>query len=462
MLKLTPIFMIKFLTKNRIFVICTLLLLAASTSCTEVDNELGVDFIPGNQNGPVQIDSSFTVSSYTVTTEKFPTSTIGSCWIGSYNDPIFGSILASVAGQIFPASLTQFKEKVSLAKDNFVSAYFVFKLTRGVGDSLAEQNFKLYQLLKPLADTITYYSNYDINSNKEKYNIDSLNESYNRKTNGFVKVLLSKKFVANLLYTDTAKLKSYDDFLNVVKGIYVESQVVSTKGSLNLANFNDSATIVVNYKLKKVNEPTVDSMAYLNFTMGKSASKVGVINHSYNGSALGVNSTTPQMFTYLQGLGGLRTKVVFDKESIAKWKDKGYNIHRVEMILEAEFPNNILNYDRLPAAITPYYQKNDTTLLFIQDMEIFKNVATNAYYNRSKRNYSINITNYFKESMRNTERPKELFLYAGVPSGLTSDNPYYMNYAELPVEFLNLPTQGILKGLHNGKSQIKIVITYSK
>ena len=114
----------------------------------------------------------------------------------------------------------------------------------------------------------------------------------------------------------------------------------------------------------------------------------------------------------------------------------------------------------MPMSLSAYYPKTEKgkeIMLFTPDMEIFKEVSTYAFYNRSQRLYSLNITTFFKDAMRGV-KPNEFYLYAGVPAGLYSSqsSSYGTNYAELPSDFLSLPNQVILKG------QMKLIITYSK
>jgi hypothetical protein len=74
--------------------------------------------------------------------------------------------------------------------------------------------------------------------------------------------------------------------------------------------------------------------------------------------------------------------------------------------------------------------------------------------------YSLNITSHFKDAMRGV-KPKELYLYAGVPSGLYSSSTTSYYYTDLPSDFFSIPNQVIL-GKPGKSNPVRLVITYSK
>ena len=248
---------------------------------------------------------------------------------------------------------------------------------------------------------------------------------------------------------------------------YIENTSTSSAlGGLNAIDFADTSTrVLVRYKVTSTKGE--DSLVRLSLKIGN-LNRFNVVKHSYNGELKPTSdpkviaSTNPEHngFGFLQGFGGLRTRLKFDDKTIKAFAGKGYKIHRAELVVEPYFPGGLLNYKNMPMSLSAYYPKTEKgkeIMLFTPDMEIFKEVSTNAFYNRSQRLYSLNITTFFKDAMRGV-KPNEFYLYAGVPAGLYSSqsSSYGTNYAELPSDFLSLPNQVILKG------QMKLIITYSK
>ncbi|WP_320051570.1 DUF4270 family protein [uncultured Acetobacteroides sp.] len=488
--------MIKFSIKHRGFFFLGALASLAVTfnACTDVDNTLGDDFIDPSQRNGVLIDSTFAIDAYTVSTDSVATSTTsGKSYIGSYNDPVFGQINSSVATQFYPSSLSDYKKYAKNVSDRIDSLVLNLKLKGGVGDSLAIQHLKVFQMKNKIhSDTLYYYSNYRIKDSIEteeisvNKNFDKSSISYSRKGDGVVHIKLSKDFVNKLFNSniDTAKISSYEIFMSTFKSLYIENAALSSGGGLNAIDFSDTTTRMHLY-FKVAGVVNKDSIVRMPFFVGStsysSVRRFSIIQHVYNGNSLYAvkpgeinpdlsKNPTPSKLVYLQGFGGLRTLVKFNDASVKSWLElhKDAKIYRAELIVEPYFPGNLLNYKNMPMSMTAYYSKTVSGkkyMYFIDDMVTFKGVSTNAFYNRSRRLYSLNITTHFKDAMRGV-KPKEFYLYAGVPSGLysSSSSSYGTNYVELPYDFWNVPNQVILGADPNKapKNPIRLVITYSK
>jgi hypothetical protein len=483
--------MIKFLTKHRRFFFLGAFASLAVTfnACTDVDNSFGDDFIDPSQRNGVQIDSTFAIDAYTVSTDSVVTSTTSTSvksYIGSYNDPIFGRINSSIATQFYPASLSDYKKYANNIYGRIDSLVLTLKLKGGIGDSLATQQLTVYQMKKKIhSDTLVYYSNYRINDSIENTAICGP-VPYSRRGDGVVHLKLGMDFVKKLFNTgiDTSKISNYEVFMNNFKSLYIENTELLSGGGLNAIDFSDTSSRMQLY-FKVDGVVNKDSIVHMPFLIGSSAynsvRRFSIIEHVYNGNSQYAvkpgeinpdlsKNPTPSKLVYLQGLGGLRTLVKFNDASVTSWLSlhKDAKIFRAELIIEPYFPGGLLSYKNMPMSMTAYYTRTVSGkkyMNFIDDMVTFKGVSTNAFYNRSRRLYSLNITTHFKDAMRGV-KPKELYLYAGVPSGLynSQSSSSIPNYAELPYDFLNLPNQVMLGADPNlaTKNPIRLVITYSK
>lgn len=469
--------MIKYLTKHsrKFFVLGVVASLASLsvTSCTDVDNTLGEDLV---DKRPVKIDDTFILNAYTAEGTQFPSNLAYSGWLGSYKDPIYGETEASLAIPIYPTSVSGYKSLYKLLKEGEFQAIdsLVLKLNlnKGVGDSLDFQNLSVFQMTDTIGSFKKYYSDSPLKNKIETNAIVS--QLYNREKNGELKISLGKEFAKKLFMpTDTAKITDIIEFHKQIYGLYLKSTRGSGKGGLHEIDFQNSK-LTLSYKIKsKISNK--DSTVYYNFGInttnqyGTLIPEVGFVSHTYNGtSALSpkkiVNSKTtdlgtPEALTYVQGLGGLRTLLKFDPESVKKWENKNRNIHRAELIVDVPEEGGPLDYYRLPAALSSYSMNvKDTT--FIPDMAVYAGNRTNAYFNRSKKQYSINITTYFKDVMRNPSKARELYLYAGFPNGLSSSSSQ-VSYTTLTADYLAFPSQIIL-GNRNSANPFKLRITYSE
>ena len=478
MLKLTPIFMIKYLTKHsrKFFVLGVVASLASLsvTSCTDVDNTLGEDLV---DKRPVKIDDTFILNAYTAEGTQFPSSLSYTGWLGSHKDPVYGETEASLAIPFYPTNFSLYKslcDSMRNSKLRMQDLTLTLRLNRGVGDSLDFQELKVFRM----TDSIRVYTqNYSNSLLKYKIEKDSIGyRKYNRIKNDTIQIKLTKKFAENLFSLtpdDTTKIKDILAFHKKIYGLYLKSTRISGNGGLHEIRF-DLSSLSLSYtaKSKKTNK---DTTLYCSFSInstnqyGTIIPEVGFVSHTYNGtSALSpkkiVNSKTtdlgtPESLTYVQGLGGLRTLLKFDPESVKKWENKNRNIHRAELIVDVPEEGGPLDYYRLPAALSGYSMNvKDTT--FIPDMAVYAGNRTNAYFNRSKKQYSINITTYFKDVMRNPSKARELYLYAGFPNGLSSSSSQ-VSYTTLTADYLAFPSQIIL-GNRNSANPFKLRITYSE
>lgn len=478
--------MIKFLTTHsKVFFLGALASLAVTfNACTDVDTTLGDDLLPGGDN--VQIET-YSIDPSTVLTEKFPTSLSGKCYLGIYKDPVFGEISSSLVTMFAPLSSAQYADTVHAFK-SLLDINLTLKLKGGVGDSLATQKLKVFQLNEILKVDSVYYSDYKIEEKRESNPI-SKEVDYDRKGDGIVTVPLEESFANALLNRATlvkfhkavkadSKTSLHQQFINEFKGVYIENtSTTSNFGGLNAIDLADSSTrILVRYIL--IGSKGQDSTVRLSLKIGdlrnnynyNLLNRFNIVKHTYNAdlkptddksNIININANPDyKNLVYLQGFGGLRTHLKFNSNTIEKFAGKNYKIHRAELVVEPFFPNGILNYNRMPMSITAYYSKtisDKEKMLFVPDMEIFKGIPTNAFYNRSQRLYSLNITTFFKDAMRGV-KPNVFYLYAGVPVEIykSQSSSYGTNYAELPNDFLSMPNQVMLQG------QMRLIITYSK
>lgn len=489
MLKHIPIFMIKFLNKRRkiLFLGALASLAVTFNACTDVDNMFGEDFIDPSQREGMDFET-FAVDAFSVKSDSIVT---GIPTIGSYNDPVMGQTNSSLVVQYVPTSIPEYKKYAKDINGRIDSLVLSLRFNGGIGDSTDLQQLTVFKTKTRLASSISYYSNFKIKDSIDaaiSVNRDASNTSsavsYKRGKNGTVRVKLSQSYINELFNKDidTAKIKTYDDFISKFKCLYIENSKLATGGALNTMNLYDTASRVFVY-FKVTGKVNKDSSVRMAFFVGGTPydqngsilRKLNIISHDYNGtspyspkSILETKSTdrsNPQDLIYLQGFGGLRTIIKFNDASVTSWlaKNTGAKIHRAELIIEPFFPNGEINYKNMPMSIGAYYKKKVSgkdVMILLPDHETFKKIPTNAFYNRSSRNYSINITTFFKDAMRGTS-PREFYLHTGLPTSLTSGSSTGTNFFELPSDYINPSTQVIL-GKPGVKNSIKLKITYSK
>jgi hypothetical protein len=220
-------------------------LIIGAFACKKVDVQFGSDFVDGSNTQIIKIDT-FGVQLSTVFTDSFPTSGLGTSLIGSYKDPIIGTIATQTYFQVAPPFFEDIYENVL-----FDSMTLILKLNKNFyGDSTKPVHIdvsRVTQKIEPFENSFTLF-------NINKFTVDPI-------------VLGSKDLIVNPTQTDTIfiklnaalgqellnkftsksdTIKSAETFLNFFKGLRISSNNTSKM----IFGSSDSAKLRIHYKKK--------------------------------------------------------------------------------------------------------------------------------------------------------------------------------------------------------------------
>jgi hypothetical protein len=328
----------------RLDLLTLLISLFILNSCKRQDSiGLGVD--TSNQiSGTLLVDTNITFNTVDEDPAEVVTSALTKTPLGDFVDPAFGTVKSNVAlGLLMPTT----PYTVPAGTLTIDSAVMVLGYADGFyGDSVATKyKVNVYQLIdKPT--TSTYYSNSHWNAQSTllatktftanthdsltivRIRADTLDTV--QRVAPQLRIPFSKKFIYdNLFNASGATLASDAAFQNAVKGLYVtleRAQPSNAGGTLQLNLAAASSYLDVFYKAVK--DTTIDTAtARLTFPL-----HAAEITRTYSAAVKAAkNPNTTQTTVYLQGLGGLRSKIAFP--GLDKLNPDSIVLNRAELVI---------------------------------------------------------------------------------------------------------------------------------
>jgi hypothetical protein len=366
------------------------------------------------------VDTS-TIIVNTVKDDSVITSTLSKNPLGWFNDPIFGTTESNLAASLsLPGKSAYALPSGTITIDSvrlvmgFIDGFY--------GDSVVS-NYKInvYQLDKsnPYDETKSYY-----NDKQWKPDLSSLlgSVTFKARTHDSIKIYniragqpdtlikvppqlripISNSFIiSNFFNASSATLSSNSVFQSLVKGLYLTLDKNQTTGPGGIFMFSKGDTLSIYCKIN--NGIVIDTTQIKLPITGLAAN----ITHTYSttiNAALG-NTTTSANTFYLQGLGGLRTKISFPnllaniRNDLLK-RDSDMVLNRAELVITPGPGSNIL-YRPIPR-ITMYKLDIAHQRTYVQDgspsdprsggVAVF-----GGYYSSTAKQYHFILTAYLQD-----------------------------------------------------------------
>lgn len=438
---------IRRLVKNRIkhaFGLISGIVLVALVfiGCNEA-NDLGLEVLPGKDL--INVYNTTIKDNITATTELEESliSSGGVSLLGSFNDPYFGSTNIDFAAQF---RLTSFPD---FGTNPVVDSMFFYLYYKGVyGDTITSQNYKVYELIESLDPDEDYTQDIDLKSMASTQLIGEINYTPKIKIDTttqdtlyqLIKIPIDKSLGEKLVNTDSVMLASNDSFLTVFKGLYLDSEVISSDiGGLLTLSASSSSTfqgsaLVVYYNNDENTGSEADTLSYP-FIITENSARVNSIHHDYSSAPFnnGVNDKL-----YIQPTGGLKS--FFQINGLEDWRDStNVGINRAELVFKI---------DTIASDIHTYAPPPQLLVTFVDD-EGNEKLPTDYYFNplyfggylSADYEYHFNITQHMQRIMEGSVDNNGFYISTG-------RRTYYANRV-------------ILEGA-NSVNGIELTVTYSK
>ncbi|MFI3315430.1 MAG: hypothetical protein R3Y04_07170 [Rikenellaceae bacterium] len=295
-------------------------------SCTNVDSELGVGYVPESELMNVDQITFTDFENYTLSVDSVPTSPWGATIIGSLVSPYWGKSNYSFMATYVP--YTGLDEDLIWGTNPVVdSVKLILSPVHYVGEESMSQIISVYELSNPLPGFMdsVYYSNFDPTG----YVKSDLLTKITIADESTYRVDLPLEFGTQFL--DTIGGHFYSDSLFILKypGLYFETPEVSSLGVYRIIDLLYSG-IEIYYRDLDVDETDVDT-AFFSMSNDSYSANVSLtmINHDFSlaDPIFGVNSKivddtlTSQEVGFVFAQSGLKTKINLNKSNFDNLKD---------------------------------------------------------------------------------------------------------------------------------------------
>jgi len=440
------------------------------SGCQETES-IGLDVDPATEIKGSLIDT-ITVNASTVAEDTIITNTLEQYPLGYLNDPIMGKTSANIALSLTldPPGLTF---GTSPVLDSAVLVLYYGNEFHG--DSTSKFQVEVHQLNEALSEATPYYntkpvgySSSILGSKSLRFNLkDSVRVSELvtgkadvQKTKApHIRIQLDRNFVTTNFLNATSTVLASDSELNKsIKGLYLTVNKAQTTGAGGIAflNLTDSSRLEVYYKSQ--NGALIDTTLHKFPIKNNAAPVVADFKHDYTGTNIQTQLSNPNTkfdFTYVQGLGGLRTKVRFPY--IDKLKSLGnITINKAELIVSV-----VGGTDKFqPAKRLLLYQTDIASQRqFVPDFSTNPVVSMTdfdfgGFYDTTNKRYKFVITTYIQDILKGKLKQYDTFIA-----------PVSLNYNRQlgPVSSGTTATSAVIGSGKAGVSyKMKLNIIYSK
>jgi hypothetical protein len=375
--------------------------------------------------------------------------------VGSYNDPVFGSVKTGFFTQILP-SVYNDTSLIQDMKNNVDSAVLFLKINKLYAAQEFDQKIKIHPAVKNFTNkktsafNITDYYDAGITAN------DTTKNLYFKSEDSVITFKIDKSFIENyLLQSDTVNNVYADQvsFQNYFKGLYLTTNFAQNSNTGAIAYTiptADTSKIRVFY--------TSDSALYFDYLITSDCYRLNISKHNYQGSQIETvlnDSTTQHPNTYIQAMGGAETIIKFKDDSVFK---KHKSIVNAQLIIPVE-ENTTSKYEPPERLALKTFTLGNTATILPDDP-----YYTNSYeyfdggYNEDEMTYTFNITRYIQklacrdnspDYCNSNEYQNKLILYTGA---YNTDNKVIYN--------ATIANRVVLKSAQQGNG-MKLVIYHS-
>ena len=410
------------------------------SACTKEPDSLGTKTQPPSDRLHYGIDTTITLTAYSLIEDSVRTDETSMNILGSYWDPVFGITTASI--------YTQFR--LATAGHDFGTNPLVDSLVlrlayKGMyGDSTSQQTIKIYELSQGIVYGNNYYSNqnlsYDPTPLITKTFVAKPSDSVlvdTVKVAPHLRIRLDQsapQFVQKLLSIPTDSMSKNESFVRHFKGFYITADKASVPNQGTLMYFNlESALSEMTIYYKNSEK---DSISF-SYVINSSCARFNNYNHynyadassEFRQQVINKDTLKGKNLLYLQAMGGVKTYLQFpDLTNLGGGK---------AAINEAKiyFSNTDKGGDyAAPSKLILVELKKDNDIAFLTD-QYQGDAYFGGAYQSELGNYWFRITRYIQDLASNkNNRTGRLSLLASSSSvrgyrlvlgGYQPDNPAY-------------------------------------
>lgn len=402
--------------------VAAIFLIAPTAGCTEVDDRLGINLLPDDQQMTVRMDTVRGVDTYLAASDSIPTGRLGRMLIGRMKSPRFGLTECGTVLQFVPSYTNNPNRSNPYGGHEFTidSVELILQIENIYGDNSVKQKFYAYRFepREPLLHTTSYYHDYDaesaIDRGKPLFSFFMENEEIRNKAKKLAVEPEGEKFLRELIALDTMVYTQSDTvFRKMFQGLYIAPSNDPAEAPENAAIYDispltytifdlpqDAAYLMISGHTHKKDPTTADDYhdcggvpkatedtVYVTYSFDDSGERIKypntsvvVIKHDYTGSDIDVSKfidpldfdpATAQQAdpTYVQGMLGVSTYLHFNDDflnslrTLARFPDgtpAAMMINKAMLIFNLEEDADADEMDDAHARLGMYYAYKGT------------------------------------------------------------------------------------------------------
>ena len=295
-----------------------ILFLLLFTTCKKDPYEIGIDLLPPSDTLNVLVTDTCTVYSFSERVDSVYSAISPSVSLGGLFDPVFGKTAMSLFTQ-FVLSY----DAPDFGKNPVLDSAVIMLYYNGYyGDTNTWQHIMVYELGGDLHYDSAYYSTQSVWTYPnlladqwfKPYPSDSV-IVYGSKVQAHLRINLSRLtdyFGNKILYAPASALLDNQSFIKYMKGLYIESQHVSSNGAFLSFHIDSPVSRLVVY----FHNDSKDSLSFDLFLNSECARFQHIDHNGYldadpdlKQQILNHDTTRGKELLFLQGLGGVKTKI---------------------------------------------------------------------------------------------------------------------------------------------------------
>lgn len=388
-----------FTLDKRPFKVAIFFLIAISlfNSCKKVETDLGVDVLPSEDQLNVQTDT-FTLTTNTLLEDSLRSDELSNNMLGSYHDPTFGEVDASIYTQI---RLSSFNPNFG-AFPVIDSVVLSMKIAGHYGN-VSPLTFDVLQLTEKLSKDSAYYTNSSkatgvslIKSGFETFTPSLTAEPVidGNTLDPQIRIRLNESFGDDIVTASVnGDLASDTSFANYFKGILIQASNPSgpDQGGVYLLDLvHTDSKITIYY------HNSADTLKY-EMPINDNCARFTHIDHDYTGTPIEQQIQTPSLgntFFYVQAGAGVVSNIVLD--NILDLRNQGnIIINKAELVLPVQH-YSISPYTP-PLKLIAFGLNSDGEIYSMPDFIFPGTSVFGGNYDDSKKAYVFNIVRYVQD-----------------------------------------------------------------
>lgn len=431
---------------NRSLFFGLLIALIALTGCNE-QSGLGLEILPKDDIITVKnVVVKEEISAFTFLDDSVRTDESSRSLLGELNDPVFGQSVINYAAQFRLQSFPEFG--VNAVSD---SVKLIIRYRQVYGDTVTPQVFRVYEMESPLDVDQEYYQGIDLKSMAYDQMLGETTHTPaimmdSTETQIFQQIFsiqLDNSLGDKIVNADSTDLSNNDNFLELFKGLYVETEALDPDGGaiIGLDEISNSNYLGSGMVIYYHNDEVGPDSLFLPILITEFSARVNQMIHDYSGTAFEENMDSEEVedsLIYVQATGGLKSRILID--NLDSWKDSvNTAINKAELIFQVDtLASDIANF--APPSQLLFTIVDEDGVEFLPIDYVFN---PNYYGGGLEEDYTyrFNITQHLQE----------------IIEGSVDNYGFYLT----PANKNNEANRVVLKGSQSAVG-IKLVITYSK